>query len=84
MTKERFLVPAHGPEVNSVQVAIKALEILCEKHNFNGLICVPALKHAKNTVLNQVWPEKYIQNLASGKVLKIYENYSVSMCPLLR
>lgn len=80
MTKERFLVPAHGPDVNAVQVAVKALELLCDKHNSNGLVCVPALKHAEGTVLNRVWSEKHIKSLASGKVLKINERHGVSMC----
>lgn len=80
MTKERFFVPAHGPDVNAVQVAVKALELLCEKHNSNGLVCVPALKHAEGTVLNRVWSEKHIKSLASGKILKINERHGVSMC----
>jgi hypothetical protein len=80
MTKERFLVPAYGADVNAVQVAVKALELLCEKHNSNGLVCVPALKHAEGTVLNRVWSEKHIKSLASGKVLNINEHHGVSMC----
>lgn len=80
MTKERFLVPAHGPDMNAIQVAVKALELLCERHNSNGLVCVPALKHAEGTVLNRVWSEKYIKSLASGNALKINEHFRVSMC----
>lgn len=80
MTKERFLVPAYGPDVNAVQIAVKALEFLCEKHNSNGLVCVPALKHAEGTALNRVWSEKHIKILASGKVLKITGHLGVSMC----
>lgn len=80
MTKERFFVPANGPDVNAVQIAVNALELLCEKHHSNGLVCVPALKHAEDTVLNRVWAEKHIKSLSSGKVLKINEHYGVSMC----
>ena len=80
MTKERFYVPAHGPDKNALQTAIQAFKILCEKYDSNGLICVPALKHAENTILNQIWAEKSLKDLVNGKSLKINERQLVSMC----
>ena len=80
MKRERFLVPAYGPDINAISIGVKALELLCEKHNCDGLICMPVLKGAESTVLNQVWSEKHIKSLASGKVLKISEKHSLSMC----
>jgi hypothetical protein len=80
MMKNRFLIPAVGPNVVAVQKAVVALEALCEKYNSNCLVCMPALKHAENTVLNQVWSEKNIKDLCKGKTLKLANKYSVSMC----
>lgn len=80
MNKERFLVPTHGPDTAAVTIGIEALKILCEQYNSNGLVLVPALKHAPNTVLNQVWPERQVKLLASGETLKLNDSHSVSMC----
>jgi hypothetical protein len=80
MTKERFLVPSSGPDVTTVSIGIEALNLLCEKYQSNGLVVVPALKHASSTILNNVWPEKQIKALSSGKRLKLPCGYSVAMC----
>lgn len=80
MNKERFLVPSHGPDPTAVAIGVEALKVLCEKHNADGLVLVPALKHAADTVLNQVWSERYVKALASGKTLKLSEQHGVSMC----
>lgn len=80
MNKERFLVPSHGPDISAVAIGVEALTVLCEKYNSNGLILVPALKHAPNTVLNRVWPERQVKLLASGNTLKFSDSHSVSIC----
>lgn len=80
MNKERFLVTSHGPDPTAVAIGVEALKVLCEKHNASGLVLVPALKHAANTVLNQVWSERNVKALASGKTLKLSEQHGVSMC----
>lgn len=80
MNKERFLVPSHGPDPTTVAIGVEALKVLCEKYNANGLVLVPALKHAVGTVLNQVWSEHHLKALASGKTLKLSEQHGVSMC----
>jgi hypothetical protein len=41
---------------------------------------MPGLKHAPNTVLNQVCSEKQVKLLANGKCLKLPCGYGVSMC----
>lgn len=80
MNKERFLVPSYGPDIAAVAIGVEALKVLCEKYNSNGLVLVPALKHAPDTVLNQIWPERLVKLLASGKTLKLSESHSVLMC----
>lgn len=80
MNKERFLVPAHGPDPTAVAIGVDALKVLCEKHKTNSIVLVPALKHAADTVLNQVLSERHVQELARGKTLKLSEQHGVSMC----
>jgi hypothetical protein len=78
--RERFLIPAHGPDVVAVAAAIEAITVLCEKHDGDALICVPALKHAENTILKHVWSERQIKQLAQGKTLRIADKHKVDMC----
>ena len=80
MIKDRFLVPAHGPDATAVAVGVEALSLLCEKHSTSGLVLMPALKHASGTVLGKVWPEKNVEALSKGKTLKLSSGHSVSMC----
>ena len=82
MNKERFLVPSDGPNVTAVAIGVEALKVLCEKHKSDGLVLVPALKHAPDTVLNQVWHERQVKLLANGKALKFSASQNVSMCSI--
>lgn len=69
--KERYLVPAYGPDVNALQIAMQALEIVGAKLNSEAAIVVPALKYAKDTILNKVIPEKQLKTLIKGGSLAI-------------
>ena len=80
MTKERFLIPAHGPDEGAVAVAVEALNILCEKHSSDGLVLIPALKHAADTILSKVWPQDQVKALAKGESLRLPCGQRVSMC----
>lgn len=77
--KERYLVPAFGPEAKALAVALAAVAVLCEKHKSDAVIVVPALKDVDTTVLTQVIPEAQLKQLASGNSLGIAGHYKLSM-----
>ena len=78
--KERYLVPAHGPTPPALEIAIAALKLLCEKHDSDALIVVPALKYAAGTALNDVIPEKQLDRMVKGEALKLSDKHKISMC----
>ncbi len=80
MIKERFIVPSYGPDVTTVEIGVEALNVLCEKYESDGLVLMPALRHATHTILNRVWSERQVKLLANGKSLKLPCGYGVSMC----
>lgn len=71
MKKERYLVPAYGPDINVLKVALQTLEVLGAKLNSAVAIVVPALKHADSTILNKVVPEKQLKSLIKGGTLTL-------------
>lgn len=71
MKKERYLVPTYGSDVNTLEIALKTLEILGNKLNSNVAIVVPALKYADGTVLNKVFPEQLLKSLINGGSLML-------------
>lgn len=80
MSKERLFIPSHGPEVTAVALGIEALTVLCEKYDANGLILIPALRNAPNTILSRVLSEHQVKLLAAGRTLKLSNGHGVSMC----
>ena len=74
MINERYLVPAYGPDVEALQIALQALEIVGTKLNGEVAIVVPALKHADSTVLNKVIPENQLKSLIKGGSLTLGES----------
>lgn len=78
--RERFLIPAHGPDVQAVATAIHVVEILCKKYNGDALVCMPAIKHSEHTILKHIWLEDQIKQLAQGKALRIADKHMIRMC----
>ena len=74
MKKERYIVPAYGPDIDALKVALQALEILGGKFNSEVAIVVQALKNADSTVLNKVIPEKQLKSLIKGGSLMLGDN----------
>lgn len=83
LQRERFLVPAHGPDARAAALAFQAMEILCQKHDSDAVICVPVLRNVESTVLREVLTEKQLRMLAHGKVLSIANQYALRMCSTL-
>lgn len=74
MIKERYLVPAYGPDVDALRVALQALEILGAKLKSDVAIVVPALNHAESTILNKIIPEKQLKMLIKGGSFTLGDN----------
>ena len=66
MIKERYLVPAYGPDVEALTIALQSLKILGAKLKSDVAIVVPALNHAHSTILNKVIPEHQLKKLIKG------------------
>ena len=74
MIKERYLVPAYGPDEDALRTALKSLEILGVKLKSDVAIVVPALNHAHSTILNKIIPEKQLKLLIKGNSLTLGES----------
>lgn len=74
MIKERYLVPAYGPDEDALRTALKSLEVLGVKLKSDVAIVVPALNHAHSTILNKIIPEKQLKLLIKGNSLTLGES----------
>ncbi len=52
---ERFYVPAEGPDVEALNIALYSASILASERDSEIILVVPALKYASGTILNQCY-----------------------------
>ncbi|MBF4291581.1 hypothetical protein, partial [Vibrio anguillarum] len=67
---ERFYVPAEGPDVEALNIALYSASILASERDSEIILVVPALKYASGTILNQCITEAALKKLTKGEVLQ--------------
>lgn len=77
MTK-RFYIPAEGPDVEALNIALFGASVLAEEYNSEIILVVPALKYAAGTILSQCLKEAALKKLVKGISLK-YNNVPIRM-----
>ncbi|HDZ9126302.1 hypothetical protein DD565_01955 [Vibrio cholerae] len=78
---ERFYIPAEGPDVEALNIALYSASILASERDSEIILVVPALKYASGTILNQCITEAALKKLTKGEVLQ-YQKVPIRMTSL--
>lgn len=67
---ERLYVPAEGPDVEALNIALYSASILASERDSEITLVVPALKYVNGTIINQCITEVALKKLTKGEVLQ--------------